>query len=1582
MRFSHFFIQRPIFAGVLSLLILIVGAISMTMLPVSEYPEIVPPTVVVRAVYPGANPKTIAETVAAPLEQAITGIENSIYVSSQSSVDGVMQLTVTFKLGTDIDNAQVQVQNRVSQALPKLPEEVRRLGVVTLKSSPDLTMVVHLLSPNGRYDEVYLRNYAVLNVKDELARISGAGQVQVFGAGDYAMRVWLDPDKIAARGMTASDVVNAIREQNIQVAAGGVGQQPVKNPVSFELTINTKGRLITEEEFENIIVKTGPHGETLRLKEVARVELAAAEYALRSLLNNKAAVAIPIFQLPGSNAIQLSDDVRAKMEVLKKKFPPGVEYAVVYDPTIFVRGSIKAVVHTLLEAILLVVIVVIIFLQTWRASIIPLAAVPVSLIGTFAVMHALGFSINALSLFGLVLAIGIVVDDAIVVVENVERNIALGLSPLDATRRAMNEVSGPIIATALVLCAVFIPTAFISGLSGQFYKQFAITIAISTVISAFNSLTLSPALAALLLKPHGARKDVVARFMDRTLGWFFRPFNRFFDWSSRKYAGGVSSVIRKSAIALLVYGGLIALTAWSFQKVPTGYVPSQDKQYLIAFAQLPDATTLDKSEAVIRRMSDIGLSHAGVESAVAFPGLSIAGFSASPNSGLIFFCLKSFEERKAPEMSGMAIAGALQAQFSDIQDAFVAVFPPPAVNVGTIGGFKLQLQDRGSLGYEALYAAAQELAGRAYMNTNLAGVFTNFRLNVPQLDAEVDRDKAKSQGVPLGNIFETMQIYLGSLYVNDFNRFGRTYQVIAQGDAEFRDNAQDITRLKTRNNQGDMVPLGALVKVKETYGPNLAMRYNGYSSADINGGPAPGVSSGEAEAIIAKLADEVLPQGISMEWTELTYQKILAGNTAIYIYPLCILLVFLVLAAQYESLRLPLAIILIVPMCLLFAIAGVWLSKGDNNIFTQIGLIVLVGLACKNAILIVEFAKHKQDEGLSPAEAALEACRLRLRPILMTSIAFIAGVFPLVISTGAGAEMRRAMGTAVFSGMIGVTLFGLFLTPVFYVVLMKLGVRKPKTAPAPGRPPLGSQGIATGTAILLLTVLTGHSALMIGPDYVPPATQEQPPYKHGESVPTDIHTQALRELRRGSPAADLHTLALRHLHGGAGVTNSPASMGAWKEGTPRDHLAKGAWWEMFGDHVLNHLEEQASSGNLDLRAALQRVEQARATARIRRGELFPEGALNSSYRRERYSPNQEPSFGAITADTIRVPLDLSYEIDLFGRVRRGFEAARAEAEASRAAFHNLMLTLQADVAINYFRLRALDSEIEAVARTVGLRQEQLGMVRGRTEAGAGNELDLARAETELANAQAESSGLARQRAEIENALAILTGNHPSQFQISPDPTKSTAWGPEPPVVPVGLPSDLLERRPDVAEAERQIAAANARVGIAKVAAFPVLRLTGSGGYVSGDFQNLFDWDSRVWSIGPSVSIPLFAGGRNRANKARARAAYEEAVLRYRQRVLIAFADVENSLAALHFLAEQKAAQDRALQNARRAAELAQARYAAGIVGYLDVVDANRAVLQTERASVQLAGQRFASAVQLIKALGGGWTVATPETQSF
>ena len=1038
MKFSHFFIQRPIFAGVLSVVIFLVGLISMYRLPISEYPEVVPPQVVVRAVYPGANPKTISETVSVPLEQQLNGVENSLYTFSQATSDGVMTLTVTFKLGTDIDQAQQLVQNRVAQALPKLPEEVRRLGVLTLKSTPDLTMVVHLYSPDTTYDDIFVRNYATLQVKDVLARIDGVGQVQLFGSGDYAMRVWLDPERLAARGMAPGDVVNAIREQNMQVAAGAVGQQPVQSPVAFELQINTRGRLVSVEEFGNIVVKRGAHGETLLLKDVARVELGAGEFALRSLLNNRSAVAIPIFQQPGSNALRLSQEVRSTMELLKKNFPRGLDYAVAYDPTVFVQKSIDAVIHTLFEAILLVVLVVLVFLQTWRASIIPLAAVPVSLVGAFAVMSALGFSINALSLFGLVLAIGIVVDDAIVVVENVERNIALGLSPVDATRRAMDEVTGPIVATALVLCAVFIPTAFISGLSGMFYKQFAITIAISTVISAFNSLTLSPALSALLLRDHHAPKDGLTRVLDRLLGWFFRPFNRFFDWASGQYSKAVARVIRVSVVALAVYVGLIFLTGRIFQAVPAGFIPSQDKQFLICVAQLPDAASLDRTDAVIRRMSDLAMKVPGVAASVAFPGLSPNGFTASPNSGIAFITLEDFEKRRSPDLSANAIIGKLYQAFGEIQEARMIVINAPAVNgLSTGGGFKMYVEDRANLGPEALYGATWGTIGAAYATNVLQGVYSTYQINVPQIDLDVDRVKAKSLGVSLSSLYETLQVYLGSLYVNDFNQFGRTYQVVAQADSKFRDGADDIRRLKVRNERGQMVPMGTLVTVREAFGPDRVMRYNGYPAAEINGAPAPGYSSGQAEAFIEGLVKQTLPPGMAYEWTELTYQQRIAGNTAMYIFPLCILLVFLVLAAQYESLSLPLVIILIVPMTLLSAMVGVLLKGSDNNIFTQIGLIVLVGLACKNAILIVEFAREKQREGQDPVSSALEACKLRLRPILMTSIAFIAGVYPLVISSGAGAEMRQAMGVAVFAGMIGVTVFGLFLTPVFYVEIMK-----------------------------------------------------------------------------------------------------------------------------------------------------------------------------------------------------------------------------------------------------------------------------------------------------------------------------------------------------------------------------------------------------------------------------------------------------------------------------------------------------------------------------------------------------------------
>ncbi|EML1936019.1 efflux RND transporter permease subunit [Providencia vermicola] len=1044
MKFPHFFIQRPIFAMVLSIFILIAGILSFYKLPLSEYPSVTPPTVQVIASYPGATPKVIADTVASPIEQAVNGVEGMLYMSSQMSTDGKMVLTISFRQDVDPDIAQIQVQNLVSRVIPRLPQEVQQIGVTTEKTSPDVLMVVHMYSPNNVYDPLFVSNYALLNVRDEIARLPGVSSALVWGEGEYAMRAWIDPTKIAALGLTANDIVAAIQEQNVQVATGSIGQQP-NSTSSFQISINALGRLTTEEQFGNIIIHSGKDGQATYLRDVARLELGADNYSLRSLLNGQNAVGLQIVMSPGANALEVAESVRETMARLQTNFIDGIDYKIAYDPTIFVSASLKSVAITLLEATVLVVLVVVLFLQSWRASIIPLVAVPVSLIGTFAFMYLFGFSLNTLSLFGLVISIGIVVDDAIVVVENVERHISDGLTPKEAAFKAMDEVTGPILAITSVLAAVFIPTAFLSGLQGEFYRQFSLTIVISTIISAINSLTLSPALSAILLKPQGknVKADWLTRVINVIFSRLFAKFNVFFNTLSNKYVQIVRRCIRGSLIIFVLYLGFVGLTALGFKVVPNGFVPAQDKYYLIGVAQLPPGSSLDRTEEVVKEMSRLALMEPGVENVVAFPGLSVNGPVNLPNSALMFAMLKPFDERTDPSLSANAIADRLMKKFSQIPDGFVGIFPPPPVpGLGSMGGFKVQIEDRADLGFEALAQVQEQVLMKAMQAPELTGMMASFQTNSPQIDVDIDREKAKSQGVTLTDIFDALQINLGSLYVNDFNRFGRTYRVIVQADTPFRMDPKDIELINVRNQHGEMIPLSALVTITRTNGPDRVIHYNGYPSVDITGNAAPGYTSGQATDAMEKILRETLPEGMDFEWTDLTYQEQLAGNSALYIFPLAVLFAFLILAAQYNSWSLPFSVLLIAPMALLSAMTGVWLLGGDNNIFTQIAFIVLVGLAAKNAILIVEFAIAQEKQEKDPLTAVLEASHLRLRPILMTSFAFIAGVIPLVLATGAGSEMRQAVGIAVFFGMLGVTFFGLLLTPVFYMAIRKLTSKK------------------------------------------------------------------------------------------------------------------------------------------------------------------------------------------------------------------------------------------------------------------------------------------------------------------------------------------------------------------------------------------------------------------------------------------------------------------------------------------------------------------------------------------------------------
>jgi hydrophobe/amphiphile efflux-1 (HAE1) family protein len=1051
MRISHFFIDRPIFASVVAIVFVILGGVAFVRLPIAQYPEISPPTINITGQYPGANATVVAQTVVAPIEQQINGVENMIYMSSNSTGDGRFSIAVTFDIGTNLDIAQVQVQNRVAIAQPRLPADVRAIGVTVNKASPDLMMVVHLLSPDKSRDTLFISNYATLEITDALTRVDGVGSITVFGARDYAMRVWLDPDRLQSVGLTASDVVAALQGQNVQVASGVLNQPPMDKPGAFQISVSTQGRLADPAEFANIVVKQTANA-VVRIKDVGRVELAAQDYSTNSYLDTSPAVALGIFQRPGSNALATADRVEQTMQALSKRFPPGIKYDIVYNPTQFIQQSVEAVRSTIAEAIILVILVIVLFLQTWRAAVIPIVAIPVSLVGTFFFMSLFGFSLNNLSLFGLVLAIGIVVDDAIVVVENVQRGIEHGLSPREAARRSMDEVGTALIAIALVLTAVFVPSSFITGISGQFYRQFALTITGATVISLIVSLTLSPALCRLLLKPP---KENGARWWNWPTRTFFGGFNWGFERLTRGYGWLTGRTVRLSVLMLALYAVVIGFGLNEFRKTPVGFIPQLDRGFLIIVTQLPPAASLARTDDVNRRVVEIALKVPGIAHAVNIVGFSGATFTQAPNAGAVFVTLAPFEERaQHPEQSAGALQAELFKRLSVIQEAqvFVAA-PPPVSGIGNAGGFRMMVEDRAGSGPEALQNATYAMMGRAAQTPGVTQVFSLFENKTPQLYLDIDRVKAQLLGINIPDVFAALQIYLGSAYVNDFNLFGRTYRVVAQAADQYRADTRDVLNIRVRNKSGDTVPLGAFTTVRTVTSPYRVPRYNLYPAAELDGAAAPGVSQGEAIKVMEKLAAETLPEGFSYEWTTLAFQQLRAGNTAIFAFVLAVVFVFLVLAAQFESLTLPLAVILIVPMCLIASIVGVVLRGQDNNILTQVGFIVLIGLAAKNAILIVEFATQLEQGGRDRFAAAMEAAHLRLRPILMTSMAFILGVSPLAWSVGAGAELRQTLGTTVFSGMIGVTLFGLIFTPVFYVVSRWIALRwgSRRAAAAEGR---------------------------------------------------------------------------------------------------------------------------------------------------------------------------------------------------------------------------------------------------------------------------------------------------------------------------------------------------------------------------------------------------------------------------------------------------------------------------------------------------------------------------------------------------
>jgi hydrophobe/amphiphile efflux-1 (HAE1) family protein/NodT family efflux transporter outer membrane factor (OMF) lipoprotein len=1526
MTVAHFFIEHPRFSIVINVFIVLAGLATMFSLPVTQYPNIVPPTIKVTTLYPGASADVIARTVATPLEQAINGVEGIEYISSQSTGNGQLTITVIFTIGSNADNDLLLTQTRVQNTLARLPQEVQLQGVQVKKTIDDLLLAVHAYSPDGSRSPQYISNY-MIHIRDEIARLPGVADFLLFGDRQYAMRIWIDPDKAAAHNISATEILAALRAQNAQISAGVLNQPPVATKGAYQLNIEALGRLRTPQQFEDVIVKADNQGRITRIRDIGRAEVGAADYNSMAYADRYPSAQWVVVPTPDANAVKLENTIWKRMAELKKTFPPGVDYLRIYDPATFVSQSIHEVIVTVFIAVVLVVLVVYIFLQSWRATIIPVVAIPVSLIGTFSILTILGGSVNNLSLFGLVLAVGIVVDDAIVVVENVERNMALGMSPRDAAHETMTEVSTALIAIALTLCAVFVPVAFISGIPGLFFKQFAITIAGSTIISCFVSLTLSPALCAILLKPHN---EGCLHCEPTGLTLLLRPlfdvFNKAFDWLSTSYGNLTGRFVRVTGVMFLIYLALIGLTGFQMFRIPTGFIPQQDVGYLVLVCQLPPGSTLERTDEVVRQVNEIALNTYGIKHTSANPGFDVTTNTVAPNVGTVFTTLPSLFGEHLRGVNAASMVATLRKEFAGFKGANVLVVNPPAVKgLGTAGGFKMMLEDRAELGPQALADATNKLVVAARKDPAFAAVFTLYNAGAPSVYADIDREKAEKVGLSTADVFPTLELYMGSQYVNDFNLLGRTYPVFVQGDQQFRQTAEEIARLKVRNATGAMVPIGTVATFKEKTAPYRIPRYNLYPASEVMGEAAPGVSSGEALKRIEKVAKDNLPPGITFEWTDLAYQQSKTGIPTAAIFGASALFVFLVLAAQYESWKIPLAIVLIVPMCLLAATTGLNLRTLPIDILAQIGFVVLLGLAAKNAILIVEFAKQRQDhDGVDSQEAAVHSAHMRLRPILMTSIAFIAGVGPLTVAHGAGAEMRQSLGTTVFFGMLGVTIFGLLFTPAFYALVRKSKVRTDRKIHA------SSLTTTVGLILFLSMFLQGCS---VGPKY------KAPPPPGAELAP--FHNKLEAPNSRDMPAPSLDE-----------------------------------WWNGFKDPMLVTIVQRALNQNLDLAASLERVNQSRAVASGAGAKLFPTGELDASATAVHQSlegnlgkiARNDPAFRRNIHEYTVGPF-ASWELDVAGGIRHNAAAARDEVQAAEANRIGTRIIVAADSADAYLQVRGYQARIAIAKSQIETDEHLLKLVQNRYEAGAATKREIEQSQALLQQARSTLPPLRLTLEKQLNRLDVLMDAQPGAYAHELDTVTPV---PSIPSIANQEPTDVLRRRPDIIAAERRLAASNERIGVALAEYYPKISLAGALGFDSLNSGSLFTSGGFQPAAVAGLRWRLFDFGRVNAEVKQARGINAEALVDYRQAVLKAAEDVENAIVSLSETEAYSVEVQAEVWSLTRARDFSLDAYRAGSITLTDVLDADRQLLTAQD---QLAANRAdaaRAAVGVFRSFGGGW----------